>query len=803
MNSNTIQITLSVKDDGSVTLANFGKTGTEALERVTASGQKTTSAFNTLKSSYLEMTAKAASVYMAIQQGMEYMEKGAKAEQAEASFRSLSAASGESADAIISNMKRAVNGTIDDSMLMQKAVKANLLGLTSDQTTQIAEMARQAARTSGEDVSTTFDNLVNAISTKMPRALKQYGLVTKEQQGIMDKAIAEGVEDVDLFTIAWENFNKQHEKTGPLVEDNAEKMQQYKSNIEDFKEGLGKVANLSLGFISHLTEPIAAMAASVAGGFDPAPMVAYFEKLAGLEEEVSVKTAAIVKTDAVAKLQASQQALAQKQSELNEMQSLNKTYFAEAESSLKSYLDIVKATGGDELTASKAVLDKRLQLLTEYAERSRLEITKEAALRKKEDQEKLTDAQYIAGKMQAIDADVAAKNAQIQREKMLLSAQTAKADLQSLESRLNDYQTYYDSLKAKMDKNIEDERAHLEQLKALRQQSADIDKSTASLIAGINGPTQGNTLSSYESQRSALTSQYLGAMNLGGKDQVKALEDYKNAVADLQKQFAKGIAGEGSDWYKSADILSASQVAQDAISDIERATANQQQTMAALEEQTQRQIEADRLWGQTLQNEMQAAQNEAQYLISLIADLSQQIASMEKTITLEGVDNVSSVVDDIIVKIEKLHTLAGQQINLNMASGSSGSSWSSQSSWSSSGSDTSSFFKIDADLDLSARGNVFSGGRLVPYRRGGIVGSPTVFPMANGNTGLMGEAGPEAIMPLTRNAQGQLAVHSAGSGVNFGNIIINVPASAATKSGEDWRMITRQYIVPELKKVMQ
>ncbi len=40
---------------------------------------------------------------------------------------------------------------------------------------------------------------------------------------------------------------------------------------------------------------------------------------------------------------------------------------------------------------------------------------------------------------------------------------------------------------------------------------------------------------------------------------------------------------------------------------------------------------------------------------------------------------------------------------------------------------------------------------------GGIVNTPTVFPMARGY-GLMGEAGPEAVMPLKRLASGKLGV---------------------------------------------
>lgn len=67
----------------------------------------------------------------------------------------------------------------------------------------------------------------------------------------------------------------------------------------------------------------------------------------------------------------------------------------------------------------------------------------------------------------------------------------------------------------------------------------------------------------------------------------------------------------------------------------------------------------------------------------------------------------------------------------------------------------------------SADGNVFQNGRIKPYANGGVVNKPTVFPMANG-TGLMGEAGPEAIMPLTRK-NGKLGVQGSGITVNVIN----------------------------------
>ena len=52
-------------------------------------------------------------------------------------------------------------------------------------------------------------------------------------------------------------------------------------------------------------------------------------------------------------------------------------------------------------------------------------------------------------------------------------------------------------------------------------------------------------------------------------------------------------------------------------------------------------------------------------------------------------------------------------------------------------------------------------GAITPFAKGGVVSGPTTFPMSGGR-GLMGEAGPEAIMPLTRGPDGTLGVRASG-----------------------------------------
>lgn len=62
-----------------------------------------------------------------------------------------------------------------------------------------------------------------------------------------------------------------------------------------------------------------------------------------------------------------------------------------------------------------------------------------------------------------------------------------------------------------------------------------------------------------------------------------------------------------------------------------------------------------------------------------------------------------------------------------------------------------------------AKGGAFSAGRVMPFAKGGVVSQPVSFPM-RGGTGLMGEAGPEAILPLARGADGRLGVQAGGGG---------------------------------------
>jgi lambda family phage tail tape measure protein len=112
---------------------------------------------------------------------------------------------------------------------------------------------------------------------------------------------------------------------------------------------------------------------------------------------------------------------------------------------------------------------------------------------------------------------------------------------------------------------------------------------------------------------------------------------------------------------------------------------------------------------------------------------------------------------------------------------------------------------------MSANGNVFSNGSLTAFANGGVISSPTLFPMSGGSTGLMGEAGPEAVMPLTRAANGKLGVKNLNpsSGGGTVNITVNneaggdgyeaVATAKKNDAGFDIEVLVRKAMAKDLR----
>lgn len=114
------------------------------------------------------------------------------------------------------------------------------------------------------------------------------------------------------------------------------------------------------------------------------------------------------------------------------------------------------------------------------------------------------------------------------------------------------------------------------------------------------------------------------------------------------------------------------------------------------------------------------------------------------------------------------------------------------------GSSILSFFQADGGawnqgVQMYAKGGAF---------RHGVVNSPTFFGAAGGRLGVMGEAGPEAIMPLARTADGALGVRTlGGSGTT---VQIHAPVTVAIGDrGADGSQIDQQALTGNLQRQLQ
>ena len=150
-------------------------------------------------------------------------------------------------------------------------------------------------------------------------------------------------------------------------------------------------------------------------------------------------------------------------------------------------------------------------------------------------------------------------------------------------------------------------------------------------------------------------------------------------------------------------------------------------------------------------------------------------------------DGFSRDLDDVELELERIHDLANG-VARSISAGFRGALTEGRSLKSMLGDIARSF----ADIALRAAikplgdmvgglvGNLFAGtnpalGTVTPFAKGGVIATPSYFPLAGG-VGLMGEAGPEAVMPLARGPDGRLGVAGGGGAVS---VTFNVTASDA------------------------
>ncbi|PTV94925.1 lambda family phage tail tape measure protein [Rhodobacter aestuarii] len=119
---------------------------------------------------------------------------------------------------------------------------------------------------------------------------------------------------------------------------------------------------------------------------------------------------------------------------------------------------------------------------------------------------------------------------------------------------------------------------------------------------------------------------------------------------------------------------------------------------------------------------------------------------------LEGADAAKAALANLLMEIAKVQFSKGMMGLLGMTSWGGGL-----------------LGMIGSGLSPNAKGGVFAGG-VKKFATGGVIDRATVFGLRSG-LGVMGEAGPEAIMPLVRGSDGKLGVAAQGLGGSAGGAV--------------------------------
>ena len=146
------EVKLIVSTDATSAVTGMGS-ARDAMKRMESDSGSLASS---MKAHWLAVSAAFAAVGAAAYKMGEYMQLGARAMQVEAAFSEITKGADMTGEALVAAMKKASAGTIEESAIMQKAVKGITQGLSGEDMVKIMEMARVSARTQGVDVQEAY-----------------------------------------------------------------------------------------------------------------------------------------------------------------------------------------------------------------------------------------------------------------------------------------------------------------------------------------------------------------------------------------------------------------------------------------------------------------------------------------------------------------------------------------------------------------------------------------------------------------------------------------------------------------------
>jgi hypothetical protein len=209
-----------------------------ALNEAQFGSQKTF--IDSMKSSWVSASIAIVAAWAAVNEAVAYMDQAGKALQVESSFKLMAESSGVAAEGMIENMKKATKGTVEESDLMQKAIKLMLLGYDSTQIERFSNVVITASQFAGTTATEAYERLADAIGNRQPKAMVKMGAVTKEQMEIVTAAIKAGAKETELFELAMLNLEYKQIKLKGTQDQATISLQKFHASVKETQEAIGK-----------------------------------------------------------------------------------------------------------------------------------------------------------------------------------------------------------------------------------------------------------------------------------------------------------------------------------------------------------------------------------------------------------------------------------------------------------------------------------------------------------------------------------------------------------------------------------
>lgn len=309
--------------------------------------------------------------------------------------------------------------------------------------------------------------------------------------------------------------------------------------------------------------------------------------------------------------------------------------------------------------------------------------------------------------------------------------------------------------------------------KRLNDANTDYIKTQTAMLSGINDTT---TAFDRQYQESVAAAEF-ARQQARERGDVNADVNYKGAISAAQAQRDLERARAGRDLRM--------QLNPEAVRDQQRNTLAQTTGLSAEEIATQNRIiereyqdnlikrkeleddwasGAERAWLKYRKNVGTVADQVEGVMTNAFSSMEDALVKFAMTGKLSFTDMANSIIADLIRMQVRMSIT-----NNIVAAGGFGGILSGIAGWFGGGESTTSTVggsDAAASLATAAHGGAFDQGGKMAFARGGVVNSITPFRFGQGGAfpGVMGEAGPEAIVPLTRTAQGDLGIRSVGGG---------------------------------------